>query len=323
MMVMGLFDKKTLEKFLSSKAWASPHNKVLAMVDEKSGIVELVEDHARGTCFGGSAWSLYHYTKNSPCVFWSKREGARIFYKIRSLTPEATTNLTPSYRPASIDVVSVEGAKVRVMYSGLAGAGVAALTRCIAKGVEGIEVVEWGGGSKIGKATIILPKKEKVIIGVDDTDRKDDGATWSLVNEIAYNLSIEMDVDYLEHSIVQLYPQNPFKTQNCVSISVSFAALPEQKLQLIESFKKKLEQSTLSDETGMAILKGIMINEKLMAFANRAKSEMVSIEEALTVASHCEVELVKFKGERGLIGALAAIPYVEYPDDAVRLVGED
>lgn len=300
------------------KPWISPHNRIVAMFDERNNVVELVEDHARGTCIGGSAWSLYHYTKNSPCIFWSKREGARIFYKIHPLIFQ-TSILKPSYSPASIDFVIVEGDKIKVSYSGLAGAGVAALGRTMAKGVENVEIIERGGGEKLGRVIITLPKKEKIIIGVDDTDRKDEGATWSLVNEISYKLSLEMDVDYLEHSIVQLYPRNPYKTQNCVAISVSFAVLPNKKIELINSFKKMLEEQTLSEHTGMAVFEGIMFDEKLINYANKAKSSMVAISETYNIASNCNVMLIKVKGERGLIGALAAIPYVENPDLAVRL----
>ncbi|MCQ5362148.1 MAG: hypothetical protein NO482_01835 [Candidatus Methanomethylicia archaeon] len=320
---MDLLSRDDLHRLLSTKKWASPHKKVVALVDERSGVVELVEEHARGTCLGGSAWSLYHYTKNSPCVFWSKREGARIFYKIRQPPLNVPSKLTPSYRPASIESVVVEGAKVKVTYSGLAGAGVAALTRAMAEGVESVEVEDWGGGSKLGRATITLPRKEKLIIGVDDTDRKDEGATWSLVNEIAYNLSAEIGADYLEHAIVQLYPQNPFKTQNCVSVSVSFAVLPHQKNLVVDAFRKRLEETTLSNETGMALLQGIMVDERLTRFAKNAKLRMVSLDEALEVASSCGVALKEIRGRRGLIGALAAIPYVECPDEAVRLPGDE
>lgn len=319
---MDLITKEEIQKMLASKAWASPHSKVVAVMDEKAGIVELIEDHARGTCFGGAAWSLYHYSRNSPCVFWSKREGARIFYKIRPTSSEVCSKLTPSYRPALIESISVVGGRIRITYSGLAGAGVAALTRAMAEGVEGVEIQDWGGGSKLGRATITLPRKEKLIIGVDDTDRKDEGATWSLVNEIAHKLSLELGVDYLEHSIVQLYPQNPFKTQNCVSISVSFAVLPGQKSKLIDTFRNKLEETTLSDETGMAVMHGIEIDGRLMDFAKRARSGMISLKDAEEVALKCGVELIEIKGSRGLIGALAAIPYVESPDEAVRLPGE-
>jgi len=300
------------------KPWISPHNKIVAMFDEKNNVVELVEDHARGTCIGGSAWSLYHYTKNSPCIFWSKREGTRIFYKIYPSIFQ-TSCLKPSYSPASIDFVIVENNKIKVSYSGLAGAGVAALGRTMAKGIENVEIIERGGGEKLGRVIITLPKKEKIVIGVDDTDKKDEGATWSLVNEISYKLSLEMDVDYLEHSIVQLYPKNPYKTQNCVAISVSFAVSTNKKIELINSFKKMLEEYSLSEHTGMAVFEGILFNEKLINYANKAKSSMVTINETYNIASHCNVQLIKVKGERGLIGALAAIPYVENPDLAVKL----
>lgn len=303
------------------KPWISPHNKIVAMFDDKNNVVELVEDHARGTCIGGSAWSLYHYTKNSPCIFWSKREGTRIFYKIKPSIFQSTT-LKPSYSPASIDFVIVENDKIKVSYSGLAGAGVAALGRTMAKGVENVEIIERGGGERLGRVIITLPKKEKIIIGVDDTDRKDEGATWSLVNEISYRISLEMDVDYLEHSIVQLYPRNPYKTQNCVAISVSFAASPNKKAKLINNFEEMLRDFSLSDYTGMAIFEGIIFNERLMNYAKKAKTSMIEIQETYEVASQCDVILLKVKGERGLIGALAAIPYVENPDEAVRLSDE-
>src|SRR5512136_1320614 len=187
-------------EILSSKKWISPHRKIVAAVEKGTGVAELVEDHARGMCLGGSAWSLYHYSRNSRSVFWSKREGTRLFYKLRLSESNAPFDLQASYHPASIESAVVEGKRVKVTYSGLAGAGVAALSRGMAEGVEGVEVSEWGGGKKLGRVTVVLPLKEKVIIGVDDTDKADEGATWSLVNEIAFELSKKAGVDYLEHS---------------------------------------------------------------------------------------------------------------------------
>jgi len=326
-------DRDALARALSGKKWISPHRKVVAVVDERAGVVELVEEHARGTCLGGSAWSLYHYTKNSRDVFWSKREGPRIFYKLRlgggsggGRAAQAggggtkATDLVPSYVPAAIDSVSLVGDKVRVTYSGLAGAGVAALSRGLAEGVEDIEVAEWGGGKKLGRATIVLPRKEKVVLGVDDTDKADEGATWALVNELALEAAAgHAGVDYLEHAIVQLFPQNPYKTQNCVAVSVSFAVPPELTRTLVKDFKDRLAECTLSKETGMACFSGVMVPEGLKGYARMAKSDMVTVEDARAAAGkHC-VELCRVTGDRGLIGAVASIPYVETPDEAVRL----
>jgi len=317
------YDRDAIRQLLSSKKWISPHKRVVVAVDEKAGVAELIEDHARGMCLGGSAWSLYHYTKNSRSVFWSKREGSRLFYKLRLSKESTASRLEPSYKPASIESVISDGEKVRVTYSGLAGAGVAALSRGMAEGVEGVEILEWGGGKKLGRATIILPRKEKIIIGVDDTDKADEGATWSLVNEIAFEISRHKGVDYLEHAIVQLYPQNPFKTQNCVSISVSFAVPPELKDPIVKEFKEAMTDRTFSKETGMAYLPGIMIQDGLMSFARRAKSGMVTVEDAEKAATENNVKVYRITGSRGVIGAVAAIPYVEYPDEAVRIAGDD
>lgn len=315
-----------LKRTVSGKRWISPHAKVIAVVDEKAGIAEIIEDHARGVCLGGAAWSLYHYTRNSRGVFWSKREGPRLFYKLRLSQPGGTWEpgeLQASYRPASIESVEVNGGEVRITYSGLAGAGVAALSRGLAEGVIGTEVKDWGGGKKVGRATITVQRKEKLIIGVDDTDRAEEGATWSLVNELAIELCRRLPgVDYLEHSIVQLYPQNPHKTQNCVAVSVSFAVPPGVGDRAVEIFSGLLSSETFSKETGMACYLGVQVPGAAMHFARRAKEEMVTVGDAESVAALSGISLLRVTGSRGLIGAVASMPFVEIPDEAVRLPGD-
>ncbi|HRR54555.1 MAG TPA: hypothetical protein P5290_04360 [Candidatus Methanomethylicus sp.] len=317
------YDSASIRKLLSGKRWISPHRRVTVVVDEGRRVAEIIEEHARGTCLGGSAWSLYHYTKNSKDVCWSKREGPRIFYKARTSAAHKPTELVASYDPASIESVVVDGARVRVTYSGLAGAGVAALSRGMAKGVRAVEVNEYGGGKKVGRATLVVPKKEKLIVGIDDTDKADEGATWSLVNELANEMCSKFrGVEYLEHAIVQLYPQNPHKTQNCVAVAVSLATPPGSWMRVVKAFEERLAEHTLSKETGMAFFRGIDIPKPLRDYADRAKSSMVTVEEAKAAAKAYGVETVKITGERGLIGAVAAIAYVESPDAAVLLPKE-
>lgn len=314
-----------LKRAVSGKRWISPHAKVIAVVDGKAGVAEIIEDHARGVCLGGSAWSLYHYTRNSRGVFWSKREGPRLFYKLRISHQGGGEpgGLQASYRPASIESVELDGEMVRITYSGLAGAGVAALSRGLADGVVDTDVKDWGGGKKVGRVTITVQRKEKLIIGVDDTDRADEGATWSLVNELALELCRRIPgVDYLEHAIVQLYPQNPHKTQNCVAVSVSFAVPPTLVDQAVKAFGEMLGSETFSKETGMASYRGIQVPEAAMRFARRAKEGMVTVEEAESVAATSGFDLLRVTGSRGLIGAVASIPFVEIPDEAVRLPGD-
>ena len=62
------------------------------------------------------------------------------------------------------------------------------MCRGMGEGVKYIELLEEGGGSKVGRARVVTPKLEKVVIGVDDTDIKDAGATWTM----AHNLGVEL-----------------------------------------------------------------------------------------------------------------------------------
>ncbi|TDA26598.1 MAG: hypothetical protein DSO00_07315, partial [Archaeoglobi archaeon] len=200
----------------------------------------------------------------------------------------------------------------------LAGGGIAAtVCRGLADDVDGIEILELGGGAKLGKAKIRLKKYSKVIIGVDDTDNKEKGATWALVNEIAFKLEKAGYGHYLLHTITQLYTKNPAKTTNCVSISVTFAT--ERPEELVGAFRKELERTTLSDNTGMVAYRKILIPEKLRKYGEKVKSQIVELEEAKRIAEELGIETFVITGERGLIGAVAALAFSNSPEEAVRI----
>jgi methanogenesis imperfect marker protein 11 len=315
---MEVYTRKEAFELLREKKWVSPYKRVVALVDEDAGLVELVEDHARGVCIGGAAWAFHHYPKNSPLIISSRREGIRLYYTLKIGATE--TDLKPSYAPVTVEKVEILEEDVRITYSGLAGAGVAVVMgRALAANVKAIEVYEWGGGGKRGKASIIVPKKVKIRVGTDDTDSFDEGATWSLVNEIAYDLDARGIGDYLDHVILQLYPKNPFKTQNCVSVGASFGVEPKKVDDVANFFESQLKENTLSQETGMAILLGLSTPKSLLDYAKKARFSMVSLEESYRVAEKCGVKLKPVTGSRGLIGALAALPFIGNPSDAVKL----
>ncbi len=313
---MEVLTPQDIKERLEGKFWVSPYHRILAMSDGE--IVELLEDHARCACYGGSAWEVHHYPKTSDLIYASKRDGARNIFRMKK--GETKLDLVPGLAAAGIDKVVVEGDEVKINYSGLGGAGVAiAMARGQAQGVKRVEVYEWGGGGKSARAAVVLPRYDKIVFGIDDTDSSTSGATWALVNEIGYLLDQLEDVHYIGHTINQLYPQNPHKTQNCVSLSISFAVTPEKGNKIIRKVKDLLKEHTESMETGLAIFRGIEVCEEIKRYASRAKMKMIDISETYQTAETCGVELVKISGERGLIGALAAIGYYDEPDLAVKL----
>ena len=294
--------------------WISPYERIVAMTDGK--YIELHEFHARNRCSGGAAWEVYHYPRVSNLVLRARREGSRNIFVVR--TGKAELNLIPGVAGAGMEMAEINEDNIEITYAGLAGGGIAAtVCRGMAEGVRGIEIIQEGGGGKLGKAKLVVPAMKKVVIGVDDTDTKESGATWSLVNEIAYGLEKDGLGIYLLHTITQLYLENPHKTTNCVSISVTFATRNVDAL--VDEFARTLEEKTLSEDTAMAVSTSIEVSREIKDFGLRAKKELLEVEEARDVADRNNIELIVVTGERGIIGALAAVAFSDSPDDAVRI----
>ena len=297
------------EKF--QDPWIAPYKKVLTMVDGDK--VEIVEYHP---CISGSHWLLNQYRNNSELIDSAYRDGNKHVYSCH--VGSAPLDLKASFNAAGIDEIVVDGDEVKVTHAGLAGAGVGAgMCRGMGEGVKYVELIEVGGGSKAGKATVVTPKLEKVVIGVDDTDTKDAGATWTMAHNLGVELASE-GFEYLDHIIVQLYPHNPHKTQNCVSIALTFAVEESKKEDLINRVIEILKRDTLSDKTAIAVLEGFDIPEKLREYSIATKSGMMDVETAESVADELNIPLIAVTGEQGKVGALAALGLYDDVEEAVK-----
>ena len=291
--------------------WIAPYKKVLTMVDGNK--VEIVEYHP---CISGSHWLLNQYLNNSELIDSAYRDGNKHVYKCH--VGKAPLDLKASFNAAGIDEIVVADDDVKVTHSGLAGAGVGAgMCRGMGEGVKYIELIQVGGGSKAGKATVVTPKLNKIVIGVDDTDVKDAGATWTMAHNLGVELANE-GFEYLDHIIVQLYPHNPHKTQNCVSIALTFAVEESKKEKLIDRVIEILKRDTLSDKTAIAILEGLDIPEKLRKYSIATKSGMMDIETAESLAKELNIPLIAVTGEQGKVGALAALGLYDDVEEAVK-----
>jgi len=270
--------------------------------------VEIIEF---SRCYGGSAWARYHYAK-SPLVLATKTIGDTVRYLCR--VGEHDLALEASHAAAGIRRVAVDGKEIAITYVGLGGGGVGATTcRAGAGGVIRSEVSESGGG-KVGSGTIVVPRRSRLIVGIDDTDSKEVGATWCL----AHNIAEAVDCDYaryLSHSIVQLYPV-PEKTQNCVSTALEFACLNGGAERVLAQIRDLLIEYSVSGETGMVALTGFD-GSVLADYGRACKSGVLTREYALECAGDAGVNV--WLDGNGVIGALGAIPYVAMPDESVVL----
>ena len=156
-------------------------------------------------------------------------------------------------------------------------------------------------------------------MGIDDTDTKEEGATWTLAHNIAAEVECE-GARYLSHSLVQLYPVET-RTQNCVSTALEFGCIDEKaRIDVLKHIKDLLEEYTVSPETGMLSLSAFEGN-RLAEYGQRCKSGKLTREYALSTIQEQGVDV--WMNGNGIIGALAAIPYVATPDTSVILKPQD
>ena len=289
-----------------SEPYVIHYPRIVAVSDESGTHVELIEFF---DCIGGAMWSKHHYVQ-SPLVESARCVGATVRYFLKTGTVDLA--LEGSRFPAGISSCLVGKNEIEVIYIGMGGGGVgAAACRSDASGVIRSRSDPAGGG-KVAGATIWLPRMQRVLIGVDDTDTPEEGATWTLVHNIARAVEDDQSV-YLSHTIVQLYPV-PYRTKNCVGLVAEFATCDPEGL--ISRFHALLEKYTLSDKTGMAVYTGFAPSDALLAYGRKVKQGEVD-PNILESINDPELRIV-MKG-RGIVGAVAAIPFATRYEEALEL----
>jgi methanogenesis imperfect marker protein 11 len=289
-----------------SEPYVIHYPRIVAVADATGINVELIEFF---DCVGGAMWSMHHYAQ-SPLVKNVRCVGQTMRYL---LTPGAVDLVLEGSRfPAGISSCIVDSSEIAVTYIGMGGGGVgAAACRSDARGVLRSRSDPAGGG-KVAGATIWLPRRQRVLIGVDDTDTPEEGATWTLVHNIAKAVEDERSV-YLSHTIVQLFPV-PYRTKNCVSLVAEFATTDAGGL--TDRFRQLLEQYTLSEKTGMAVYTGFSPSEKLLDYGKKVKRG--EIKQGILENLHDKDLRIVMNG-RGIIGAVAAIPFYTRYEEALEL----
>jgi methanogenesis imperfect marker protein 11 len=280
--------------------------RIVAVADASGKNVELVEFF---DCTGGAMWSKHHYAQ-SPLVQEVRYVGPAMRYLLKTGTVDLA--LEGSRFPAGISSCMVDDREITVTYIGMGGGGVgAAACRSDAAGVLRSRCDPAGGG-KVAGATIWLSRMKRVLVGVDDTDTPEEGATWTLVHNIARAVEDEHSI-YLSHTIVQLFPV-PYRTKNCVALVAEFAS--DDPEGLIARFRDLLEKYTLSPRTGMAVYTGFSPSADLLAYGWKVKRGEV---EAGLLESIRDPDLRLIMKGRGIVGAVAAIPFFTRYREALEL----
>ncbi|WNY26899.1 methanogenesis marker protein 11 [Methanolapillus ohkumae] len=308
-MDISLGQEVILEDLVLEDPYTVPYRGIYAICDEKNETAEIIE---HSNCFSGACWSFHHYAK-SPAVKSVRTYGEFIRYTVSmGVFP---FELKSSVAAAGIESVTCAGSDVEITYAGLGGGGVGA-TKCraYADGVSHYKITESGGG-KTAKGTIYVPRRERVLVAIDDTDSCETGATWTLTHNIAKAVSSDESI-LLSQALVQLYPV-PEKTQNCMSTVLEFGCVsPDAKKRLIERIRKLLLKYSVSENTGMLVYSGFSVPQGLLDYSQKGRTSRVTKEEAGTVSKNNHVDVIL--GGNGMIGALAAFAWFANPIESVK-----
>ncbi len=284
------------------------------IVDEKSGKACIVE---KCISRGPGEWDVVNRRKTGGVIDNISMDGSTLVMNVTIGEKDL------KFGPVSADIggqglkaFKVEGDEVRTTWYGIAGASVG-IGACIPQ-CEDVIRAEYPddfqiGGGHAAHVDIITPKLVRVVIGVDDTDTKEKGATWVTALSMAQECTIG---HFLEHKIIQLNPKAPNKTTNCCSSAVTFAVKEEDVPRLVEYCYDYVKKHSYSTDAVMTVFQGLTVPEKLTEFGWSAKSVMYKVEDAEKVAAECGVQIISVTGTGGIIGAVAAIGCVDLGPEA-------
>jgi len=278
----------------------------LTLVDEKNGKVQFIENCSS---VGPAEWDLVNRRRTGGVIDKVNLKSTMLITDARIGDGELRFGpVSEQLGAMGISSIKIEGDEVRSTWYGMAGASLgigACMPACPdVLRTEFPDDFKMGGGHT-AHVDIITPKLVRVIIGIDDTDTKDKGATWVAGLKLGTQCPIGK---FIEHKIVQLNPKAPNKTTNCCGTAISFAVKESEIPALIEYAVDFIRKESYSDDAIMTVYQGLDIPKELSDFGWSCKSVLYKPEDAIKVAEDCGVQIISLMGSnKGVIGAVAAI----------------
>ncbi|MHA1264726.1 MAG: helix-turn-helix domain-containing protein [Candidatus Helarchaeota archaeon] len=174
-------------------------------------------------------------------------------------------------------------------------------------GAIGVRRIKYTKKSKYIVGKIYTPALEHITVGIDDTDDIDEGATWAISLSLLNNLK---NIYRIAHKIVFLNPKIPYKTAGNNACFIEFAISESDYNHVITDIQEFLKYKTVSEQTSIAVMRGLLVPEPLKQFANYVRSKEVSIDLAESTAKKLNIDLIEITGKRGKVGALASLAFL-------------
>jgi methanogenesis imperfect marker protein 11 len=277
----------------------------LTMVDEERGVGQIVE---KCSSRGPGEWDVVNRKRSGGVIEDIRMEGQTLIMDVKIGEKELTFGpVSDHVGGQGLAAFKVEGDRIRTTWYGIAGATVG-IGACLPQCPDVIQT-EYPddfkiGGAHVAHVDIITPKTVRIIVGIDDTDTKEKGASWVTALKMGSNCPFG---SFIDHKIIQLNPKVPDKTTNCCSTAVSFAVKEENIPSLIEYCRDFVKKESYSSGSVMTVFKGLSIPPSLYEYGIRAKTEIITEDDAVKAARENGVQIISITGTKGAIGAVAAI----------------
>ena len=148
-------------------------------------------------------------------------------------------------------------------------------------------------------------------IGLDDTDSTKGGCTTHVAALLVEKLT-KLSVQFIDYpSLIRLNPNVPWKTRGNGALSLRFIYDDNLENKIKSATVAIWEQNSAIKEKGtdpgLVFLNQREIPRELELFAKKTETEIVTLDEALSLIKKFSAEALGYNSCRGIIGALAAI----------------
>ena len=241
-------------------------------------------------------------------------EGNRLVYPLKQGVFHGPP--IPSIRFLILRQVEVQGDTVKLVEDGIGGGK--SLLRLWTATADRVEVEKTQlGKTEVHTYTSYYPVLNRVVIGLDDTDTSTKGDTYLTALHIGRSIEAEGYGSFIKQTVTINYPRNPFKTTNNASSAMVFHVKPALRTKLVNAVIEKVQETSNSRDTGIAILNRLDIPPQLQQYTRQCKSRMMDVTDTEHIAKSIGAQLLSFDQDRGKIGALSSIGYVNEPYKAI------
>ena len=275
------------------------------------------------TTVDGDQVRIYHECLSSACAAYCEhhhalagdivqeilRDGALLRESARMGRCEITIGLHPF--PA-VGVVGVErdGDDI-IQHIRCIGGPAFSLTDMMSRadGVCDVQVRRSGGVVEGAIRTRVLTH---LIIGIDDTNSREGGATFALSLALLQFLGGIKGVIPIDHHVAMLNPDIREKTAGNSCSSIELAVPPHLVDKVSDRAILFVGDEALTPEWGVAVKRGFRIDPGFRAYGRKAREGRIGPGEAALVAKRFAIDL---HGGRGTTGALAAVALAGLPNE--------